>query len=196
LVSAEDMGEILEAAKSLQAATAGLVLLVHHTGKNTAAGLRGHSSLFAALDAAIEVSRDGDRREWRVSKSKDGADGDAHPFRLSIETLGLDEHGDPVTSCVVLRDTALQDVRQAKLPQGGNQRLVWDALRPMFKTGTTGKPGAPPLSPCIELEPSIVSASGHLICATDKRTSRTRDAITGLVSRGLMCCNDGWLWLK
>jgi hypothetical protein len=28
-----------------------LVLIVHHTGKNTAQGLRGHSSLKAALDA-------------------------------------------------------------------------------------------------------------------------------------------------
>ena len=194
--SSKDMGEILQAAKTLQAITGGLVVLVHHTGKNAAAGLRGHSSLFAAMDAAVEVSRDGDRREWKVAKSKDGQDGDAHPFKLNIETLGTDGYGDAITSCVVLRDTAAQDVRQVKLPQGGNQRLVWDALRPMFKTGTTGKPGAPPLSPCIELEPAIVSASGHLTCPTDKRTSRTRDAITGLVSRGLMGCNEGWLWLK
>jgi putative DNA primase/helicase len=70
--SSRDMGEILEAAKTLQTLTGGLVLLVHHTGKNAAAGLRGHSSLFAAMDAAIEVSRDGDRREWKVAKSKDG----------------------------------------------------------------------------------------------------------------------------
>ena len=130
------------------------------------------------------------------AKSKDGQDGDAHPFKLNIETLGTDTYGDAVTSCVVLRDTQSQDVRQVKLPQGGNQRLVWDALRSMFKTETTGKPGAPPLSPCIELEPAIVSASGQLTCPTDKRTSRTRDAITGLVSRGLMGCNEGWLWLK
>jgi putative DNA primase/helicase len=70
--SSRDMGEILEAAKTLQTLTRGLVVLVHHTGKNAAAGLRGHSSLFAAMDAAIEVSREGDRREWKVAKSKDG----------------------------------------------------------------------------------------------------------------------------
>ena len=194
--SSRDMGEILEAAKTLQTLTSGLVLLVHHTGKNAAAGLRGHSSLFAAMDAAIEVSRDGDRREWKVAKSKDGMDGEACPFKLAVEVLGIEPTGESITSCVVERDTAAQDVRTVKLPQGGNQRLVWDALRPLFKAGTTGKLGAPPLSPCIELEPAIVSASGHLTCPTDKRTSRTRDAITGLVSRGLLGCNEGWLWVK
>jgi len=192
--SSRDMGEILEAAKTLQTLTRGLVLLVHHTGKNAAAGLRGHSSLFAAMDAAIEVSRDGDRREWKVAKSKDGQDGTAHPFKLQVETLGVEETGEAITSCVVLRDTAAQDVRAVKLPQGGNQRVVLDALRPLFKDGTTGKPGAPPLRPCIELEAAIAAAASKLTCPTDKRTSRTREAITGLVARGVLGCNEGWLW--
>lgn len=192
--SSRDMGEILEAAKTLQTLTRGLVLLVHHTGKNAAAGLRGHSSLFAAMDAAIEVSRDGDRREWKVAKSKDGQDGTAHPFKLQVETLGVEETGEAITSCVVLRDTAAQDVRAVKLPQGGNQRVVLDALRPLFKDGTTGKPGAPPLRTCIELEAAITAAASKLTCPTDKRTSRTREAITGLVARGVLGCNEGWLW--
>ena len=192
--SSRDMGEILEAAKTLQTLTRGLVLLVHHTGKNAAAGLRGHSSLFAAMDAAIEVSRDGDRREWKVAKSKDGQDGTAHPFKLQVETLGVEETGEAITSCVVLRDTAAQDVRAVKLPQGGNQRVVLDALRPLFKDGTTGKPGAPPLRPCIELEAAITAAASKLTCPTDKRTSRTREAITGLVARGVLGCNEGWIW--
>ena len=41
--SSKDMGEILEAAKRLQRLTGEMVVLVHHTGKNAAAGLRGHS---------------------------------------------------------------------------------------------------------------------------------------------------------
>ncbi len=100
--SSRDMGLILEAAKRLQALTGGLVLLVHHTGKDESKGLRGHSSLFAALDAVVTVCRDGDRREWKMGKSKDGADGEAHTFKLQVETLGFDEYGDPLTSCVVV----------------------------------------------------------------------------------------------
>lgn len=193
--SSRDMGEILSAAKQLQTLTGGLVVLIHHTGKDATKGLRGHSSLFAAMDAAVEVSRDGDRREWRVAKSKDGQDGDAHPFKLQIETLAIDDQGDPVTSCVVVPDRDAQDVRTVKLPQGGNQRLVLDALRPMFKDGTTGKPGAPLLRPCIELEAAVTAGAGRLTCETWRRATRTRDAITGLVSRGLVGCNEGWIWL-
>lgn len=194
--SSKDMGEILSAAKLLQSLINGLVVLVHHTGKDATKGLRGHSSLFAALDAAMEVSRDGDRKEWRVAKSKDGQEGDAQPFKLKVETLGVDDHGDPITSCVVVRDTATNDVRAVKLPQGGNQRLVLDALRPMFKDGATCKPGAPPLAHCLELEAAVTAGAGRLTCQTDRRATRTREAITGLVSRGVLGLNEGWLWLN
>lgn len=193
--SSTDMGSILESTKRLQALTGGLVCLVHHTGKDATKGLRGHSSLFAALDAAIEVSRDGERRNWTVAKSKDGQDGDAHPFRLKVETLGSDEYGDPVTSCAVVADTTAEDVQRVKLPRGGNQKLVLEALRPMFKDGRTGKPGAPPLRPCIELEAAVTAGAGKLTCPTDRKATRTREAITGLVARGVLGLNEGWLWL-
>lgn len=194
--SSKDMGEILEAAKHLQALTGGLVVLVHHTGKDSTKGLRGHSSLFAALDAAVEVSRDGERREWRVAKSKDGADGDVKAFRLQVEMLGTDDHGEAITSCVVVPDNASEEVHRAKLPTGGNQRLVLEALRPLFKDGQAGKLGAPPLKSCIELEAGIAKASGHLTCETHRRNTRAREAITGLVSRGVLGCHEGWLWLN
>jgi hypothetical protein len=193
--SSKDMGEILEAAKRLQSMTGGLVVLIHHTGKDTTKGLRGHSSLFAALDAAVEVSRDGDRREWKVAKSKDGQDGDAHPFMLQIEPLGFDSHGDALTSCVVLPDHAARDVRAVKLPQGGNQKIVLNALRPMFKKdGQTGKPGAPPLVLCLELEAAVTMAASALLVAPDRKAERARDAITGLVARGVLGCKEGWIW--
>ncbi len=192
--SSSDMGEILQAAKRLQALTAGLVVLVHHTGKDSTKGLRGHSSLLAAMDAAVEVSRDGDRREWRCAKSKDGADGDAHPFKLEVKTLGMDSYGDPVTSCVVRTDTTAADVQRVKLPQGGNQRLVYEGIRTLFKDGHTGKPGAPPLRPCIDLESAVVAGASRLSCEQFRRTTRAREAITGLVSRGVLGLNGGWLW--
>jgi putative DNA primase/helicase len=192
--SSRDMGEILEAAKLLQTLTAGLVVLIHHTGKDTTRGLRGHSSLFAAMDAAVEVSRDGDRREWRVGKSKDGADGDTHPFKLTVELLGADEHGDPITSCVVVPDTAARDVRAVKLPQGGNQKVVLNALRPLFTDGERGKAGAPPLARCLELEAAVTVAASALPVPADRKSERAREAITGLIARGVLSCAEGWLW--
>ena len=84
----------------MQRLTAGLVVLIHHTGKDAARGLRGIGAS-RALDAAVELIREGDRREWRVSKAKDGADGEAYPFRLAVVDLAQDSDGEPVSSCVV-----------------------------------------------------------------------------------------------
>jgi hypothetical protein len=192
--SSKDMGEILEGAKRLQSLIGGLVVLVHHTGKDATKGLRGHSSLFAAMDAAVEVSRDGDNRQWQVAKAKDGEDGNAHPFMLRVETLGSDEYGDPVTSCTVQVDGRADEIKRVKLPQGDNQKLVYEGIRGLFKDGISGKTGAPPLRPCIELEAAVAAGAARLTCPTDKRTSRARLAITGLVSRGVCGLNDGWLW--
>jgi integrase len=77
-----DMGKAIAATKRIREECGGLVILVHHSGKDATKGLRGHSSLHAALDTVIEVTRDGDRRCWKMSKAKDGRDGDEHQFQL------------------------------------------------------------------------------------------------------------------
>lgn len=100
--SGVDMGRIIDAAHAVQQATGGLTALVHHCGKDTARGMRGHSSLHAALDAVIEVKRDGENRKWSLAKAKDGADGIEYGFALQVHHLGEDEDGDPVTSCSVV----------------------------------------------------------------------------------------------
>lgn len=192
--SSRDMGEILEGAKLLQSLTSGLVVLIHHTGKDKGKGLRGHSSLFAAMDSTIEVSRTGERREWSLSKSKDGIDGETHHFRLAIENLGTDEGFEPVTSCTIRTDSSLQTLKSIPLPQGGNQRLVYDGIQPLFKNGRTGMNGAPPLRPCISLEVAIETAAQRLTCESHRRVFRAREAIKGLVTRGVLGLNDGWLW--
>lgn len=199
--ASEDMGRIIEGAKRLQAAIGGLVVLVHHTGKDPTRGLRGHSSLFAALDAAIEVQRDGDARSWRLAKAKDGADGETVPFRLSVVELGLDEDGEPLGSCVVepVEDAAVA-VKRALPPKAGNQRIVWDGLNEMLRAaGPFAPKGAPeelpPARPTVRLDDAIERLRGRLLCDEKRQTERARQAMTGLVSRGLVMLREGWLWL-
>lgn len=192
-----DMGRILEGARQLQAATGGLVLLVHHRGKNATAGMRGHSSLFAAMDAVIEVDRTDDRREIRIAKSKDAEDGAVYPFGLQVIELDEDEDGEPVTSCVVVRHEADGDVSpRPKLPTGGNQRIVLDALRPLFtQSRHFGRASAPPMRPCLPLDEAIDATQGRLTVEAKRRRERAREAITGLVARGVLGLDEGWLWL-
>jgi hypothetical protein len=81
-----------------------LVLVIHHTGKDEAKGLRGHSALEAGIDAAIQVARPekGDARTATVTKMKGGADGAQFNFKLELMSLNrVDEDGDQLFSCIV-----------------------------------------------------------------------------------------------
>lgn len=194
--SSRDASLILENAKWLQTALGGLVLLVHHTGKDATKGMRGHSSLFAAMDAVIEVTRTAGRREWSVAKSKDDTDGQVHGFMLEVVNLGNDASGDPITSCVVRTDEAPPDTRP-KPPKGGNQRIVYDALAPHFRdSGKFGKADAPPTRPCLEIEDAIERVKDRLAVEPKRRRERVQQAITGMVASGVLGCSEGWIWLN
>jgi hypothetical protein len=196
--SPKDMGLIIDAVKDLQAMTGGMVLLVHHTGKDATKGMRGHSSLFAGMDAVIEVARSGEARTWSSDKLKDERDGQACPFRLRRVDVGTDEDGEPITSCVVDSDGALVEAEatRPRLPKGGNQKIVYDALGPLFRASTArGKAGAPAIRPCLTLEEAIAGTRDRLVVDPKRRTERAQQAITGLVAAGVLGLNEGWVWL-
>lgn len=194
--SSVEMGKLIEAARTLQAHTGGLVVLVHHTGKNLSAGLRGHSSLLAALDTAIEVNRDGDLRHWSVTKQKDGPDGNKQTFNLLEVLLGTDIDGDPISSCCISEAESVEVFSGLPLPQGANQKIIMEALIPLFEAGSTGVEGTPPDSSSIDIEQAIMLAATKLTCPSDKRNTRAREAITGMVSRGVLGSHEGWLWKR
>ena len=196
-----DMGDVVTALKWLQAELGGLVLVIHHTGKDASRGPRGHSSLFAALDFGLEVSRDGDRRTWINRKTRDGEDGKEHPFRLKVVDVGIDEDGDPLTSCVIEQEEDPAKVLRAfKLPSGGNQRIVWDALGELLRQPAAlvaaGAPADLPAGrPAIRLEDVAAKLRGRLPEVEQKRQKeRVNEAITGLINRGALVLREGWIW--
>ncbi|HCN90184.1 MAG TPA: helicase [Oxalobacteraceae bacterium] len=193
--SSVDMGNIIAAAKRLQNLTGGLVLLVHHTGKDATKGLRGHSSLYAALDGAIEVNRTDSRREWSVAKSKDDETGAVHAFKLDVVPVGFDDEGEEITSCVAVQDDSVDAVKRVKLPQGGNQKIALDTLaEPLRKSAEFGKDGAPQGNPCIRLDEAVGLVAERLTCDAKRRTERAQLALTALVARGIYGVKGDWLW--
>jgi hypothetical protein len=126
-----DMGNALGAAQRIAAALNGLVIFVHHSGKDASRGLRGHSSLNAAMDAVIAVHRNRQSgvRDWNVSKMKDGDDTAAGTFTLTSVVVGVDENAKEVMSCAVT-EAMPSAATAAKLaaPSGKNAKAVLDAL--------------------------------------------------------------------
>ena len=192
--TSKDMGELIDACKQLQSELSGLVVLVHHSGKDATKGLRGHSSLYAALDGAIEVTRNGDRREWAIDKAKDGEDGVRRAFKLLTVDVGKDDDGEPVTSCVLVPDDSLPNAR-LKLPHGGTQKIVYDALGPLLRASQHfGKGKAPSGRPCVDVEAAILACADRLTCRPDQKQFQARRAINAMVANGIFQTGEGWLW--
>ncbi len=200
--SSQDMGCIIDAAKALQAELGGLVLLIHHAGKDQSKGLRGHSSLFAALDAAIEVKRNGNWREWSLAKAKDGSDGECRSFEL--QTIEIDQYddGEVITSCAVApAEPGQQTTRRTLTPKSSNQRAIWKALEELFKNAEVNRtrpedaPRDIPIGqPAVRLDEAISATRIALVCEPKRRTERTRVAIDGLIAQGLLVHREDWIW--
>jgi hypothetical protein len=100
--SDQDMSAYVRAADAIREAFQCAVIIVHHCGHDGVRP-RGHSSLAGALDAQLAVKRDGANNILvEVELMKDGAQGDIIASRLEVVTVGTDEDGDAITSCVVI----------------------------------------------------------------------------------------------
>lgn len=121
--SPEDMGKVIGNCIALR--DAGMTaLVVHHSGKDKARGPRGHSSLFAAVDMAIELEYQPEEGMYcaTVTKRRSGVIGEQMLFGLRPVKLGVDSDGDTVEEAVVKPVEARQgDTRAekaARLPDG------------------------------------------------------------------------------
>lgn len=120
------MGKIIEAAKYMANAINGFVMFVHHAGKDSGKGLRGHSSLLAALDTVIKVSSATNQRIWSIEKSKDSEIGICNAFELKTVELGSkDMWGIAHTSCTVSQGILKP---QSKPIKGKHQQQVINVL--------------------------------------------------------------------
>lgn len=98
-----EMSRYIVAVEALAKEIHGCVILIHHSGKDTERGPRGHSSFLAGIDSAVAVARDGETgaRSWNTKKVKDGSDDSGAGFVLKAVEVGTDQWGQPDMSCVV-----------------------------------------------------------------------------------------------
>lgn len=195
--TSEDMSRVLARCERIAQATKAHVMIVHHMN---AAGAkpRGHTSIFANLDNALEVRKveglrepprdielpDGSRdvipgrevREIVLTKQKDGEDGTQIRFVLKSVTLGYDADGERVSSCVVVPPSNIPggDGEDRGRPEKiSNQAFVFlKSLRKAIE-----EQGQPP-PPALGLPASVRVVTGNQMAeAFYKATSEFNDMI-------------------
>jgi hypothetical protein len=99
--SDEDMNGYIAAADALRERFKCTVIIIHHCGLAKDRP-RGHTSLTGAVDAQIAVKRDGtDEIVATLEWMKDGPEGAELISKLESVTVGVDDNGTPITSCVI-----------------------------------------------------------------------------------------------
>jgi AAA domain len=134
--SDEDMTAYITAADAIRAAFNCAVVIVHHCGVDGSRP-RGHTSLTGAVDAQLAVKRDsGNNVIVTVECMKDGPEGEVIASALEVETVGEDEDGEAITSCVVVPAKAQPAAKF--IPRGA--QLAFDLLcEAINDEGTPGR---------------------------------------------------------
>jgi AAA domain len=145
--SSTQVGLIIAECQRIIESCNGLVVAVHHTGKNVSAGARGSSAFRGALDTEITLERTGGTSlKATLTKQKESADGLTLALRLhecaSSLVVGLDPQP-PVRR--TLEDEIVEVLSVAPAPMSGraitnelgrsSHRPVNDALRSLALTG-------------------------------------------------------------
>jgi hypothetical protein len=183
--ASKDMGSVIRGLKQLQTLTKGLVIIVHHTGKNETRGLRGHSSLHAAMDAEIEVQGDPEspKKSFKTTKVKDGAAGKSFPFELIPIDLDEDEDGEPITSCYVKPTPSVELRKTTTGTLGENQKIAMDVIDELLKANGDLAEGGDGWR---LIYAEVREAIADRLTQVDKkrRSSRSKEALTGLINNG------------
>lgn len=228
--TSEDMSRVLARCERIAQATKAHVMIVHHMN---AAGAkpRGHTSIFANLDNALEVRKveglrepprevelpDGSMdtlpgrevREVVLTKQKDGEDGTQIRFVLKSVTLGYDEDGDRISSCVVVPPSEIGSHEVGgKAEKVSNQAAVF--IRALRKAiDENGQPPPPelglPASVRVVLGNTLaeefykITSEGESETDPDKRRVAMRKALSrhgdALMRRGIIARQNPYVWL-
>jgi len=180
--NSSDMSRALRAANRLREEFHCLVIFVGHSGKDPAKGHRGWSGIRNATDTEIEVTRADYIRTAKVTKQKDGEEGARYSFILRQVKIGVDDDGDPITTCLLEHCDTPIDAPRAKRPSGHNQTIVYQAIRECIKADGTA------------MESDVIAKAAPQLPRADGRNRQrehARQAIKGLAERGVVICDNG-----
>lgn len=124
-----DMTAYVSAADAIRDAFDCAVIIVHHCGLE-AGRPRGHTALLGAADTQIGVKQDGARNViTTVEYQKDGPADTQIISRLKVVDVGIDDDGEPITSCIVEPSETSPEPTRSKVSLTPGARIALDALK-------------------------------------------------------------------
>ena len=142
--SSDDMGAFIQATGKIQNRYRCSLMLLHHAGKDTTKGLRGHSSLLGAVDTQMEIMRFPETSKGVIlmSKQKDGEDGQRYGFEAITVDIDRSDLGLENGSSLVIEASEVGEMRSADAenkpekgkPVGAKQKIAEKSLIVAIKT--------------------------------------------------------------
>jgi hypothetical protein len=137
--SGKDMTAAVETIDAARKATGAHINVVHHSGKDTERGGRGHSSLKGAIDTEIQITCNdcGIIRTATVKKQRDLEKIPPLCFSLEVVEVGFNRRGKVMTSCVVKAVDGIMAQAKGKVgaPPKYNPQMLLDLLpQPTIKS--------------------------------------------------------------
>ena len=142
--SSDDMGAFIQATGKIQNRYRCSLMLLHHAGKDTTKGLRGHSSLLGAVDTQMEIMRFPETTKGLIlmSKQKDGEDGQRYGFEAITVDIDRSDLGLENGSSLVIEASEVGDMKTSDAENkpekgkaiGAKQKIAEKSLIVAIKT--------------------------------------------------------------
>lgn len=201
--SGQDMGALVRKSDVIRSYTGAHICFIHHSGKDKARGARGHSSLRAAVDTEIEISRmeGADYSNVKIAKQRDMERGEDSQFKLKMIELGKNRHGEAITSCVVEPYDLKNDMveRIEKRIKSGKTKTAYDALIECIddKGAIKNNPDLPRVKVVSEEDFKAYLVKRGVLSENENsaKTQYSRIRID-LIENDLLLFRDGFMWAK
>ncbi len=196
--SPEDMGSYIANCDRIREETDAHVLVIHHNPKNDKNTPRGHTSLFGAVDALVLVQKGETENTATLEASKDDEDGWGFTFKLEVVDVGVDEDGDPITSCAVVVSDKLPEKKER--PLTGDMRMAKDALDEVLMSGgriVKNRHGVPDNIKCADIEAwrqEFYARASDKPTAEARRQAFSRNS-KALRDKGICGFRDDLVWM-
>lgn len=199
--TAVDMGRLVTAGDRIRRDTGAHVMFIHHSGKDALRGARGHSSLRAALDTELEVTKDEGAKlhVLEVRKQRDlGSVGARLCAKFVVVELGTNQWGNQITSCVVEPASEAERKRSNPKPRGAVQRLSLQAIETAINlhgrhpTPLDFRKKAKGVT-LAQARQEFDRIAGHI--ESKHRATRFAEGVTGLKASGHVGGVEDWIWL-